>query len=323
MKIILYVMLMAGLVKTCAKGCINAGRELSAEKREAMELVTEGMEPFARIGTLEEKSLPAWIRANGIPPLYDGILSSGKFHPFSRSIIKYINRCYNGVHYDSLRNELIIDNKVSVNEHKDQLEVDLKKPEKNKSEYYQVGNNYLRVYKIDQPFTEGILPVSSIYYSDTTVVFWRDLINPIRDTTNFFNYAVKSSDEEYYQLHLVKFDRNNLIVNWKSRTEQIKGLFVKQDLELGFKMTPEIFEQYQIGDTVMLFLNDNSKQVWESSINVLNRATYCNLMSENYNMETLNAGNATLKIFKAGAHFIDTRIFMVRGVIGKVDLTNY
>jgi hypothetical protein len=77
MKIILYVMLMAGLVKTCAKGCINAGRELSAEKREAMELVTEGMESFARIGTLEEKSLPAWIRANGIPPLYDGILSSG------------------------------------------------------------------------------------------------------------------------------------------------------------------------------------------------------------------------------------------------------
>jgi hypothetical protein len=222
-----------------------------------------------------------------------------------------------------LRNELIIDNKVSVNKHKDQLELDLKKPEKNTSEYYQVGNNYLRVYKIDQPFTEGILPVSSIYYSDTTVVFWRDLINPIRDTTNFFNYAVKSSDEEYYQLHLVKFDRNNLIVNWKSRTEQIKGLFVKQDLELSFKMTPEIFEQYQMGDTVMLFLNDNSKQVWESSINVLNRATYCNLMSENYNMETLNAGNATLKIFKAGAHFIDTRIFMVRGVIGKVDLTNY
>jgi hypothetical protein len=317
MKVVLYIMMMGALVKACAKGCAKS------EGRIASELASEGAESFARSGSQVISESAARIGANGIPPVYDGVLNSWNFHPLSRAAIKYITRSYNGVHYDSLQNELFIDNKVRVIKDKELLEKGLKKPNKSMSEFLQIKNNYVRVYKIDRGVDAGILPVSSIYYSDTTVVSRQDLVETKRDTTHVFEYAVNSSDQEYYQMKLVKFDKNNLMIKWKTRTEQSKGLFVKQDLDLSFKMTPDIFRQYERGDTVMLFLNDESKQVWESSINVLNKAMFGRMMNEDYKTEVLNKGVVGLEIFEGGAQFFDKRVFLVRGIMEKVDLTNY
>jgi hypothetical protein len=59
------------------------------------------------------------------------------------------------------------------------------------------------------------------------------------------------------------------------------------------------------------------------SINVRNKAMFDRMMREEYKMEALNKGAVGLEIFKGGAQFFDKRVFVVRGIMDKVDLTNY